>query len=68
MSKHKPGVIWATRLNMGRAYQVVRTNSTSELSLAFFSGGGKPGLSFTVTRGDARLLAKRINQCLDATR
>ena len=61
--------VWTTRIGDGM-YQVVRVSDKGEdrLQISLFPGNKKDGLAFTVPRADARLLARRINQCLDATR
>ena len=68
MAKHKPGVIWPTRIGVAAASQIVSTESTNLLKISFFPGYGRDGLSVSISRRDARLLAKRINQCLDYTK
>ena len=60
-------MVWHTRLEMDRPYQTVRTVDEYCVSLGFFPGNKKDGIGLTLNRKDARLLAKRINQCLDAT-
>lgn len=59
-----PGSIWTLRMDEGAAY--VRTGPNDRIVLA---GPDEVGCFSTIhlTRKDARLLAKRINQCLDAT-
>ena len=66
MAKYLPSVIWSTRLK--GAHQIVSTASLAKIKISFMPGDGKDGLSFLLLRKDARLLAKRINQCLDETK
>jgi hypothetical protein len=55
-----PGVIWCLR--RGSWTTGVRTADNDTIVI-------QQGLDFlTMSRRDARLLAKRINECLDATR
>ncbi len=58
--------VWVTRLDLHRPYQQVGING-DDLAISFMPGKGGTGISINVSRKDARLLAKRINQCLDAT-
>ncbi len=58
--------VWVTRLNMGVPHQVIRPIDNL-VRISFFQGNGQNGYGFEISRGDARLLAKRINQCLDGT-
>lgn len=57
---------WCTRLDHMRSYQMVKAHA-DDLVISFFPGNKRDGFSLSVSRKDARLLAKRINQCLDAT-
>lgn len=66
MVKHLPGVIWSTRLK--GPHQIVSTSSLAKIKISFMPGDGRDGLSFFLLRKDARLLAKRINQCLNETK
>jgi len=59
-------VEWHTRLDWKRPYQTVRAEG-DEIRIALFPGNENDGVSFALDRADARLLAKRINSCLDAT-
>jgi hypothetical protein len=62
MGQHLPSTVWALRSD---AKTYVRTNSPDSLFISVFENSGQAG--FIISRRDARLLAKRINQCLDAT-
>jgi len=70
MAVHKPGSIWSLRKDSNCGY--VRTADTDLLQIALPQPGGhslqtaKPQVVL-IDRKDARLLAKRINECLDAT-
>jgi len=57
---------WHTRLDHDRPYQMV-TAEGDLIRVAFMPGKKQDGYSLAFPRSDARLLAKRINQCLDAT-
>jgi hypothetical protein len=59
-------MVWCTRLGMDAPYQTVQTVNKWMLKIAFMPGGGN-GVAMHISRKDARLLAKRINQCLDGT-
>jgi len=69
MRKHQESV-WITKFT-DLAYQEVKCFSDRGLQISFFPikiFDKRPnGVSVLVNRKDARLLAKRINQCLDAT-
>jgi hypothetical protein len=67
MAKHKPAMTWITRLTMDAPYQEVGTLDEKNIGIAFFPGNKRDGFRLTLNRKDARLLAKRINQCLDKT-
>ena len=58
MGKHLPSVIWALGFDC-KSY--VRTDSPNSLLIKIDQE------AFTVSRQDARMLARRINQCLDGT-
>ena len=59
-----PCQVWGTRRDMSGGY--VRTMS-DDCILIFEPGLSKNGQSIVVDRAEARLLARRINECLDAT-
>ena len=65
MSRPHKNSIWLTRLDWNMPYQQVNTDGDL-IEIGFWPGGGN-GIKHRITRADARLLAKRINQCLDAT-
>jgi len=67
VSKHKPCVIWQTRLDGKGPYQWTQTASKSDVWIGFMPGNKEPGFKVRMSRRDARLLAKRITQCLDDT-
>ncbi len=68
MAKHKPSVGWHTHKFGVYPYAAVTTASTTDLKIAFFPKRDEAGFSFTLTRKMARMLARRINQCLDDTK
>ena len=57
--------IWVTRLDWQKPYQQVNADGNF-IEIGFWPGDGN-GIKHRVSRKDARLLAKRINSCLDAT-
>lgn len=59
------GVIWLTSHRHPRASIMAIRN---EISVAVFHEKGKDGFSFKISRRLARMLAKRINQALDASK
>ena len=70
MAVHKPGSIWSLRKNSGCGY--VRTADTQLLQIVLPQPGGHDintaePFVVLIDRKDARLLAKRINECLDGT-
>ena len=67
MAKHLPSVVWPLRRDFKGGY--VETRDKSHISLNF-PIPHDPGYVQVVvlTRADARLWAKRINQCLEATK
>ena len=67
MAQHKPSLIWHTRLETDRPYQTVRTVDSATISIGFMPGNGMAGYGIYLRRSDARLLARRIEQCLKAT-
>ena len=69
MGRHKPAHLWAVK-HVGTYPQIyVKTNGPGFITVSHFADSEeKYGRGFTMKRRDARLLAKRINQCLDATK
>lgn len=72
MAVHKPSVIYGLRKLPGLS-GYVRTVSESELQIVMHNPSAEnladlPPQVMEMSRKDARLLAKRINQCLDDTR
>lgn len=67
MAVHKPGVIWSLRKpsRSARTDGLVRTFDETNLVVEYMYRGYTAYMK--INRRDARLLAKRINQCLDAT-
>lgn len=68
MSKHLPSVVWTSRNRFDIPYQAVRTHSKTEIVISIMPGHGENGIGFKLSRLEARMLARRINQCLDATK
>lgn len=67
-AKKRPGggSVWPTR-PIGTYPQMYVRAKDELIDIATFNAEGKDGWGFSLTRKDARLLARRINQCLDAT-
>lgn len=61
---NRTSAIWSLRIGAG---PYVGTVEGDRIRLAFPDGSGMADCIY-MTRADARLLAKRINQCLDETR
>jgi hypothetical protein len=66
MARHIPGVVWSLRGFEYGAY--VRTNDDRSLYVSVMETGAVNPTGFFIDRKDARLLAKRLNACLDDTR
>lgn len=67
MARHRPSVIWPTRKIGVYPQAYVRTANEKEIWIDFFPVEGGEGGSIKIGRRDARLLARRINECLDQT-
>lgn len=65
MATHVRTVVWSLRAPEYGAY--VRTNDEDSLYVSIVEPGDIQPTGFFIDRKDARLLAKRINQCLDDT-
>lgn len=59
-------VEYVSRLKPPYVGAMVDMEDENRISLRIMNADGK-GFAISVTRHDARMLAKRINQCLDAT-
>jgi len=68
MGNRAPGTVWMTRHSDQYPYQYVRTTDDDRILIVNAEQSGGNADAMVVSRRDARLLAKRINQCLDATR
>ena len=66
MRRHEPCVVWPMRRIGVYPQWIVRTSDESTLEVQFFPDAGD-GLGFKISRSDARMLARRLNQCLDDT-
>lgn len=64
MTNRAPSSIWPLRRDCSSVY--VCTTDEDRIQIAYPTGGGYV-MAYSLSRKDARLLAKRINQCLDAT-
>jgi len=67
MSKHV-NAVWLTQPLGKYPYGIVKTFDEKNVSVGICSAKGKYITNLVFTRREARLLAKRINQCLDATK
>ena len=68
MGRHRPTIIWPTK-QMGVYPQIyVRTEDENRISFVYHHEKGQEGFGFKLPRRHARLLARRINQCLDETK
>ncbi len=67
MARYSQNAQWITSFDTKKPYQSVQVCPTDEemLDIGFWNGG--KGYLLAVSRESARLLAKRINQCLDGT-
>jgi len=66
MAKHEPGVVWSLRAPEYGAF--VSTHDEESIGLTLVDIDERVGrVAVVISRKDARLLAKRINRCLDAT-
>ena len=65
MAVHVPTVVWSLRSPEYGSH--VQTRDEDSLSLAIMTPSGYGQQFAVISRRDARLLAKRINECLDAT-
>jgi hypothetical protein len=68
MSKHLPSVIWAVKKIGHYPNAYVMTTADGGVRLEYFHDMGERGFSLEMPRGYARLLARRINQCLEETK
>lgn len=69
MPKHKPDMIFDIRKD-GDSNGYVKTVSTSKVQVYYYADINDPTsiVDFEVNRLDARMLAKRILECLDKTK
>lgn len=58
---------WHTRLTHDGPYQTVRCIEGDRIQIGFMPGNKKDGFGVSLPRADAKLLARRIEQCLKAT-
>lgn len=69
MAKHLPSVVWALRRYKDGQYPRVYVATAGREHICIDLYNGDPiGHAVTLKRQDARMLARRINECLDATR
>ena len=58
--------VWITKFTTG-PYQQVQADDNNGIWISFLPGNRQEGFGIQLTRQQARLLAKRMNECLDAT-
>ena len=68
MAKHLSSVIWPTRPLGTYPQQYVMTESETAISVTIVGEEDGVGWSMLLSRLDARLLARRITQCLEASK
>ena len=69
MAKHLPNKIWDLRKD-GDSNGYVKTVSSSKIQLYYYANMEDVNsiIDFEISRQDARMLAKRILECLDASK
>lgn len=71
MAKHWPGAIWQLRRmhnDPERSQGFVRTEDEKFIQIQYRWKVGHGWQTLSLPRADARLLARRIEQCLEATK
>jgi len=68
MAKHKPTVVYCTHKVGVYPYASIATHDTKSVRIGIWPGKGKLGFTFALTRQFAKMLARRINQCLEDTK
>lgn len=66
MRRHEPCVVWPIRRIGVYPQWIVKTHDVDTLEIQCFPDAGD-GVGLRISRKDARMLAKRLNQCLDDT-
>lgn len=66
MSRPGGNTFWPTRRDLTGCYVKVASHNEDRIDVSFPLGDGHVQSMF-IDRAEARLLAKRINECLDAT-
>ena len=59
--------MWVTRLSDDKPYQGVEVLADGKIRVSLWPGKHADGLSFILSRGDARLVARRIDSALKTT-
>jgi hypothetical protein len=67
MGNRAPGTIWGLRPLGTYPNGYVRTDENDDIEIVHTESENCPTEFLVMSRRDARLLAKRINQCLDKT-
>jgi hypothetical protein len=67
MADRAPSTIWILRKIGAPTNGGVRTTEDDRISILYYGEDADRAQSIILSRKDARLLAKRINQCLDST-
>jgi hypothetical protein len=65
---HKPAMMWAFRMPGKYPNGYVQTTEDNQILMSFFDKEGEDGIGIIRSRRDARLLARRILQCLEKTK
>ena len=68
MAKHNPGTFWPLHRVGKYPNGYIQTASDQEIAICFVPDEESDAGCFNLSRRDARLLAKRILQCLEATK
>lgn len=68
MPRHEPCVSWASKKIGVYPNTMIKTLENNMIQIQFFPEKDRDGIAFNLDRRHARLLAKRINQCLDETK
>ncbi len=68
MPRHEPATFWSVKKIGIYPNSYVQTTEDNKISISLFHEKDADGAGFKIDRRFARLLSKRINQCLDETK
>jgi len=68
MAKHMPAIAWGLHKPGASPNGYVSTASPKELRIELYPIYMEPGFAFKLSRREAKLLARRITQCLEKTK